>query len=168
MEDGRIIVTREDIAEYLIKVNKINFLIGSVAVLVTVLLFQVCKWVSARIFWDILCIFLGLLWLFSLLLRIRLIQKIKNGTYFTITTDVLRSKNDHIVRVGNDAIRLYFQCDQYTMCFRYIDRYCIYLAYDMDYQTLYDIATVGDTYTLIKAKKDVLLAYNNKFFDVHV
>ena len=168
MEDGRIIVTREDISEYFIKVNKISFMIGSIVFLVMVLLFQFCKWVSGRIFWDIVCIAVGVFLLFGFLWRMRNIQKINNGTYFTVTTDVLCSKNDHVVRVGANAMRLCFQCDHYTMYFRYIDRYYIYLAYDMDYQTLYDIASVGDTYTLIKAKKDVLLAYNNKFFDVQV
>ena len=166
MEDGRIIITQEDISEFLKKENKIGFIVGSIAFLILVLLFQFCKWISGWMFWDIMCITVGLFVFFCFLWRIRNIQKINKGTYFTVTTDVLRSKDKHIIRVGDGEMRLGFQCDRYTMYYRHTDRYYAYLAYDMDYQTLYDTASIGDTYTLIKVKKDVILAYNNKFFDV--
>lgn len=166
MEDGRIIVTQEDIADYLLKVNKVGFIVMPIFFLLMFLYFRFCNWVEPRLIWDILIIATGLLCVFCIALEIYNIRKIKNGTYFTITTDELRRKEEHVIRVGDDGMRLYFQCDHYDIRNEYNYRYR--QAYDMDHRTLFDTAFIGDSFTLVKVKKNVVLAYNNKLFDVQI
>ena len=166
MEDGRVIVTREDIADHLLKANKVGFIAMPIFFLFMFLCFRFCKSIESWLIWDMLVIATGLLCVICIAVEIANIRKIKNGTYFTITTDELRRKDEHVVRVGDDCMRLYFQCDHYDIRNEYNYRY--HQAYDMDHRTLFDTAFIGDSFTLVKVKGTVVLAYNNKFFDVQV
>ncbi len=166
MEDGRVIVTREDISEYLLKVNKAGFIAWPVFFLLMFLFFQFSKWIEDWPVWDILSIGTGLLCVYLIAVDIASIRKIKNGTYFTITTDELRRKDEHVMQVGEDVMRLYFQCDYYDIMCKYNHHY--HLAYDMEHRTLFDTAFIGDSFTLVKVKRDVILAYNNKLFNVQI
>ena len=63
-------------------------------------------------------------------------------------------------------MRLYFQCHHYDILCKY--NYHYHPAYDMEHRTLFDTAFIGDSFTLVKVKNDVVLAYNNKLYDVQV
>lgn len=115
MEDGRIVVTQEDIADLLLKVNKRGFIALPILFLLSFLFYRFSNWIVPWLIWDILFIATCLLCVFLFALKIYCIFQIKNGTYFTITTEELRGKDEHFMKVGYDAMRLYFQCCHYDI-----------------------------------------------------
>ena len=166
MEDGRVIVTREDIAEYLIKANRAGFIAWPIFFIIMHLFFRFSDWIEDWLIWDLLSIAIGLFCVVCIASEIYNIRKIKNGTYFTITADELRRKEEIFHFITPSVMRLQFQCDYYDITIKYSDHY--HPAYDMEHCTLYDTAFIGDSFTLIKVKNSVVLAYNNKLFDVQV
>ena len=164
MEDGREVVTLEDISESLLKAEKAGFIVWPFFFGIMFLFFRFGDWIEDKLIFDILSIAMILLCIFFLVMDIVDIKKIKSGTYFTITTDELRRKEEHVLQIGNDVMRLYFQCDHYDITRKYSD---IYMPqYQMEHRTVYDTAFIGDSFTLVKVKNTVVLAYNNKLFNV--
>lgn len=172
MEDGRIVITQEDIADLLLKVNRRGFIALPILLLLLFLFYRFSNWIVPWLGWTILFIAACLLCIFLFVLKICYIFQIKNGTYFTTTTEELRWKDEHLIQVGRDPMRLHFQCCHYDIYHRrylYDGLYESYLlAYDMEPETFFHTAFIGDTFTLVKVKNSVILAYNNKFFDVQV
>jgi hypothetical protein len=164
MEDGRVIVTREDIAEYLIKVSRAGFVAWPLLFIILHLFFRFSDWIEDWLIWDLLSIATGLLCIVCIASEIYSIRQIKNGTYFTITTDELRRKEEIFHYATPSVIRLQFQCDYYDITMKYSNHY--HPAYDMEHRTLYDTAFIGDSFTLVKVKNSVVLAFNNKLFNV--
>ena len=63
---------------------------------------------------------------------------------------------------GQRANRLVFRFNKYDIP-KKSGRYDIY---NMEPQAVFDTAVIGDTFTLVKVKKQVVLAFNNKLFNV--
>ncbi len=167
MEDGREVITLEDISNYFLKSEKVGFIAWPVACGFMYLFFLFSKWIEDWLIWDILSIGSGLLCIYSLVMTAINIKKIKNGTYFTVTTDVLRRKEDSIMdRWTNSVMRLHFQYDRFDILTKYCDTY--HKLYRMQLFTVYDTAFEGDSFSLVKVKKQVLLVFNNKLFDVQI
>lgn len=113
------------------------------------------------------CCLLGLC---GLVVTIRNILKLQNNTFFTVCLDTLVGKEDHIYSFAHSKStdRLQFKKGYY-----YLRRYSalspnsyVHPLYDMDMKTVYDTAFAGDSFTLICNKKEILLAFNNKFFEI--
>lgn len=93
--------------------------------------------------------------------------KIRKGTYFTIRTDALVKKRDCLPGTkwsSYKPYRLYFHYGYFDIPPRI--NYSWSYQYAMDEKAIYDTSFVEDTFVLIEHKEKVLMAYNNRFFDV--
>ena len=169
MEDGREVITIDVIKRDLMK----NYLL---LLPITPLPFGLFYGIFAlfqqifigELLWDILkicAIIAGLVFIVNIIIAIIKLQK---GTLLTITTDVLVSKQDHMwdPRWRTNVDRLYFQNAHYDIAPKDRIRYCE--PYRMELGAVFSTAFVGDSFTLIKVRKRVYYAYNNKLFDVQV
>lgn len=109
--------------------------------------------------------------LVSLLLTARAVVQLRNGTYFTVRTDVLIRSADCPLetkfRVSPKGhYRLYFNQGHYDIPqgihYRWTD------TCEMNDDTIFHTAFVGDTFALVEAGKKVLMVFNHRFFDVQV
>ena len=165
MKDGREVITSEDITQFLLKSEKVGFIVWPLFCGFMCLFFLFSTWIEDLLIWDILSIGAGLLCVYCLAMVVVNIKKIKNGTYFTITTDVVIRKAEFIKDRWHDTVdRLYFQYDHYDIYPKNRDVY--YELYGMELGAVMDTAFVGDTFTLVKVKKRVVLVFNNKLFNV--
>lgn len=137
-----------------------------------VIMFICLMWITANFLFkvlilDILTAITFLLGLIGTTSSIINIKKIKNNTYFRITTDVLVNKIEHMRNgdwISFNVNRLFFKCNKYDFFPR---EGCVWVdVYNMDYQAVFDTAFIGDTFTLVETKKKVILVFNNKLFDV--
>lgn len=171
MEDKRKTITLDDIKTYLLKDEKKNLIGIPLGTIIICLIWIAASLLFKVLIWDILTAITFLLGMIGTTFSIINIKKIKNNTYFVITTDVLVNKVKGMSNgtwPGGIAVnRLFFKCNTYDILlgyeFRNDERYDLY---DMDYQATFDTAFIGDTFTLIEIKKKVVLAFNNKLFNV--
>lgn len=169
MEDKRKTITLDDIKTYLLKDEKKNLIGIPLGTIIICLIWIAASLLFKVLICDILTAITFLLGMIGTTFSIINIKKIKNNTYFAITTDVLVNKVEHI----SDGVwpnglvvnRLFFKYNTYdilTGTLYYDD------LYDMDIQAVFDTAFVGDTFTLVETKKKVVLVFNNKLFDVKI
>ena len=171
MEVNRKVITLDDIKAYLLGEEKKTAVGIPIGAIVICLMWIAANLLFRALIWDILIVITLLLGIIGISFIIINIKKIKNNTYFIITTDVLVNKvkgmSNGIWPGGISVNRLFFKCNTYDILlgheFRNDERYDLY---DMDYQAVFDTAFIGDTFTLIEIKKKVVLAFNNKLFDV--
>ena len=106
-----------------------------------------------------------------LFLLVRAAIKLRNGTYFTVRTDVLVRSVDGVFQArwrdsNRCQYRLYFNRGHYDIPrgphYRWTD------ISEMNAETIYDTAFSGDTFTLVEDGKQVLMVFNHRFFDVEI
>ena len=169
MEDKRKTITLDDIKTYLLKEEKRTVILLPIILGIFGLVFIVANYLWQLFIMYIIAAIVFLTGLIGATISIIKIIKVKNNTYFKITTDVLVNKVEHI----SDGVwpnglvvnRLFFKYNTYdilTGTLYYDD------LYDMDIQAVFDTAFVGDTFTLVETKKKVVLVFNNKLFDVKI
>lgn len=167
MEDKRKTITLDDIKIYLLKEEKKTVIGLAIGIPFVCLMWITANFLFDVLFLDILTAITFLLGLISTTISIINIKKIKNNTYFRITTDVLVNKIDLMQDeswVPLNVSRLFFKCNKYDFFPR---DGCVWVdIYDMDYQAVFDTAFVGDIFTLVETKKAVVLAFNDKLFNV--
>ena len=166
MEDKRKTITADDIKTYLLKEERKTAIHLPLAIILLCLMWIVPNLLFKVFILDILAAVTFLLGLICVMCSIINIQKIKNNTYFRITTDVLVNKMEHVscgIWPNNHIVnRLFFKCNKYDF---FPKDGCVWVdIYDMDYQAVFDTAFIGDTFTLVETKKSVVLAFNNKLF----
>lgn len=171
LEDKREIITLDDIKAYLLR-EKGEYTIKLAIITVCIFLFNILLNYLFKLFIikiiTVVVLMLGLLlvtqWIIS-------IVRIKNNTYFKITTDILVDKREHIMShawpVGIIVNRLFFK---YNKTYDISPRFgCNWIdIYNCEWQAVFDTAFVNDTFTLVETKKEVVLVFNNKLFDVKV
>jgi len=105
--------------------------------------------------------------LLCLFLLVRAVIKMRNGTYFTVRTDVLVRSEDLLYapkQASAQSYRLHFKRGYYDIARR--PYYSWSGTCEMNAETLYNTAFIGDTFTLVENGKTVLMVYNHRFFDV--
>lgn len=166
MEDSREVITLGDIKTYLLKEAIKVAIVLPVMLWVFGLVFIAANYLFQLFFMYIIAATAFLLGLIGTTISIIKIIKIKNNTYFKITTDVLVDKKEHISSglwpSGLIVNRLFFKYNKYDL----LKKSGYYDIYDMDDRAVFDTAFVGDTFTLVETKKEVVLAFNNKLFNV--
>ena len=174
METGKQVITLSDVKKYLRK-QAITWIIGLFAYLLPLfcgfsLLSQISDARIIEIIGVVMRVGCCLLGLFGLIVTIREILKLQNNTYFTIRIDTLVNKEEDIYSFVRSGVRNRLQ---FGTGYYYIPHYIgrspfsyVHPLYDMDMKTFYDTSFVGDSFTLICNKKDIILTFNNKFFEI--
>lgn len=130
-----------------------------VNILYNVIIVTICKFVFLAA--VLICLFL----------LVRAVIKLRNGTYFTVRTDVLVRSVDGVFQArwrdsNRCQYRLYFNRGHYDIPrgphYRWTD------TGEMNAETIYDTAFVGDTFTLVETGKNVQMVFNHRFFDVEI
>ena len=166
MEDNREVITLGDIKTYLLKEAIKVATVLPVILWVFGLVFIAANNLFQLLFMYIIAAIAFLAGLIGTTISIIQIIKLKNNTYFKITTDVLVDKKEHISNgvwpSGLVVNRLFFKYNKYDL----VSKSVYYDIYDMDDQAVFDTAFIGDTFTLVETKNKVILAFNNKLFNV--
>ena len=167
MENEKQIVTLADIKKYLRKEN--IYTIVCLAGIFLLLFLELFKASNTEL--DIIALIFSILLLFGIGRCLLNIIKIQKNTLFHLKTDELVNKADDINTFlhGHETHRLYFCQGHFDM--RVYGRYCgpegtWYGICNMGTKTIYDTASVGDSFTLVCVGKKIALAFNNKLFDI--
>ena len=174
MEKEKQVVALSDIKKYLRK-QEITSIIAYLVTLLPIIYFtsllsDKCAVRIIKIICEITGVGCYLVGLSALVAAICIILKLQNNTFFTVRIDTLANKEECIYSFVRSGRRNRLQ---FGMGYYYIPHYTgfspysyVHPLYDMDMRTVYDTAFVGDSFTLICNKKEILLAFNNKFFEI--
>ena len=166
MENEKQIVLISDIKHYLLKAERRGLFLS----IPTLLCFGFAVFTVSDITTKVLFILLSILMLSAIAFCAYTYLRIQNNRHFTIKTDVLASKRDDVYEFwhSHNTRRLYFQKGYYSIySYSSISAGSIWCSiYTTDMKTIYDTAFIGDTFTLICVGKKVILALNNKFYEI--
>ncbi len=169
MEHKKEVVTLSAIKEYLMKLNFSSMIFIIISTACVCLLFSAANLLFKMLILKIITVVALLIGLVFIADDIISMVKIRKNTYFQIRTDTLIDKKDHIwsgLRYNHAVNRLFFKYNTYDISPAYKHQWCD--LYNMDKNAVFQTSSIGDSFTLVEHKKEIILLFNNKLFDIKI